>query len=66
MKVKVCKNYSFEEALYKSDLYRSRHLPPYMSMTTKADYSANFETMDITEEELLDYVKKGYAIKINC
>lgn len=66
MKVRVCKNYSLDEALYKSDLYRSRHLPPYMSMTTRTDYSTNFETMDITEEELLEFINKGYAIKINC
>lgn len=25
-----------------------------------------FEEMDVTEEELLDFIKKGYGIKINC
>ena len=41
-------------------------MPPYMSMTTRTDYSPKFETMDITEEELLEFIDKGYAIKINC
>ena len=34
--------------------------------TASSDYKPVFETIEVTEQELIDYINKGYAIKINC
>ena len=34
--------------------------------TYQTDYSPQWEEEDVTAEQLLDYIKQGYAIKINC
>jgi len=63
MKIKVCKTYQLDQIIFESDLKRTRN---YENFTHKSDYSSIFETVDVTKKELLDYIKKGYAIKINC
>ena len=34
--------------------------------TYKSDYSSTWDEEYVTIEQLQDYIKKGYAIKINC
>lgn len=63
MKIKVCKNYSLDQMIYESDRRRCFN---HDNFTNLSDYSSDFETVDVTEEELMEYIKKGYAIKINC
>lgn len=63
MKIKVCKTYALDQMIYESDLRQARN---HESLTYKSDYSSTFETVDVTKKELLDYIERGYAIKINC
>lgn len=35
-------------------------------MKTSGAPTHDFETVDVTVDELLDYIEKGYGIKINC
>jgi hypothetical protein len=60
MKVMVNKNQFFEDL---EDLAYSSG----MSMGgTWSTMRGNFEEMDITMEELEDFIDKGYGIRINC
>lgn len=34
--------------------------------TQASDYNPVFKEVEVTQKELLDYIKKGYPIKINC
>lgn len=65
MKIKVAKNYSFDQMIYESDRQAYRDIGPY-ARTFKSDYSSKWEVEDVTIEQLESYIKKGYAIKINC
>lgn len=46
-----------------SDIRRVRDKERF---TTTSDYMPIWREIEVTEEELLDYVKNGYSIKINC
>ena len=61
MKIKVCKTYTLDQMLWDFDSKRANE-----NLTYKSDYNSVFETEDVDETTLLDYIKKGYAIKINC
>ena len=61
MKIKVCKTYTLDKMLWDFDSKRANE-----NLTYKSDYSSVFEPEDVNEITLLDYIKKGYAIKINC
>lgn len=62
LKVKVNKNQVLDN--YERDVIRFCHNHDIsLSHTT---YTGSFETENITVEQLLDYVNKGYGIKINC
>ena len=61
MKIKVCKTYTLDKMLWDFDSKRANE-----NLTYKSDYSSIFEPEDVDETTLLDYIKKGYAIKINC
>ena len=65
MKIKVCKDYSLDQMIYESDRRCCFNYDNY-NFTNLPDYSSDFETVDVTEDELMEYIKKGYAIKINC
>ena len=62
MKIKFSKDYSWLKATYDSDRKRFRDGE---ELTFFSDYSGHWETADVTLEELQEYVKAGYAIKIN-
>ena len=69
MKIKVAKNYGFDQTIYKSDLnFYYDHTGGYCGLekTYKSDYSSIWDKEDVTIEQLQDYINKGYAIKINC
>ena len=62
MKVKISKDYDMWESMLKSDL---RRLHDYKSVTTPCEYH-QWETVDVTFDELKDLIEKGTAILINC
>ena len=63
MKIKIAKNYWFDNALYESDRHACWN---HENKTYKSDYSSKWEVEDVTIEQLQNYIKQGYAIKINC
>ena len=60
MKIKVNKNQWFEDM---EDLGRSNGMDMNGTWST---FRGNFETMEVTIEELMGLIDKGYGIKINC
>lgn len=64
MKIKVCKDYLIDKSIYEYDCYRASHYDT--CFTIFSNYMNKWETIEVTNEELLDYINKGYAIKINC
>ena len=62
MKIKISKDYSIWEDIRKSDLRLSRQ---FKSVTSPLEYH-RWEEMEVTEEELLELIKQGHAIMINC
>lgn len=65
MKIKVAKNYNFDQMIYESDRQAYWDDGTY-ARTFKSDYSSKWEVEDVTIEQLQSYINKGYAIKINC
>ncbi len=63
MKIRYSKDYSFLQSMYKSDIQMLRR---GREITMPSDYGGTWEEADVTMEELQEYVKQGYAIKINC
>ncbi len=63
MKIRYSKDYSFLQSMYKSDIQMLRR---GREITMPSDYDGTWEEADVTMEELQEYVKQGYAIKINC
>ena len=63
MTIQVSKDYSWKIMMWESDISRIRRGQHF---TTSSDYEPTFETVEVTKEELFDYINKGYAIKINC
>ena len=49
--------------MYESD-FNSIRSGQYFTMP--GDYEPEWETIEVTLEQLQDYINKGYAIKINC
>lgn len=62
MKIKYSKDYSWRQMMYKSDMSMIKDC----SLTLPSDYEGNWTEEDVTLEQLQEYVKKGYSIKINC
>lgn len=63
MKIKISKNYCLCYDLYETDMERIRQRE---SFTYSTNYSPTWETVDVTLEQLQEYVNKGYPIMINC
>ena len=63
IKLKVSKDYGWKTLMQDSDIRRVRAKERF---TTTSDYMPIWREIEVTEEELLDYVKNGYSIKINC
>ena len=61
--IRISKDYDWKQMMYKSDVQRIHQSEHF---TIPSDYAAEWETIEVTNEELFDYIKKGYAIKINC
>ena len=63
MKIKISKDYDWKTMMYESDVRRIRQGECF---TIPSDYASEWEEIEVTNDELFDYIKKGYAIKINC
>ena len=63
MKIKVNKNQFLGDLELE---YVRRCNRSGQSLTTLYPNMYNFETEDVTPEQLLEYIDKGYGIKINC
>ena len=63
IKIKVSQDYGWKTMMQDSDIRRVRAKERF---TTASDYMPIWREIEVTEEELLDYVKNGYSIKINC
>ncbi len=63
MKIKFSKDYSWVKTMYE---YDRRRLRDDDDLTTPSGYPATWEDADVTQEQLEEYVSKGYAIRINC
>ena len=63
IKIKVSQDYGWKTMMQDSDIRRIRDRERF---TTPSDYIPTWKDIEVTEEELLDYVKNGYSIKINC
>ncbi len=63
MKIKLNKNQFLDdyELEYRKCMNRDFHRESLTSAPLR-----EFETVEVTEEELMEYIKKGYGIKINC
>ena len=61
MKIKISKNYHLCHNLYESDMER---IGQRETFTNSISYSPTWETVDVTLEQLEEYVKAGYPIKI--
>ena len=65
MKIKVAKYYGLDQMIYESDI-RAYKDEGRFARTFRSDYSSQWKEEDVTIEQLQDYIKDGYAIKINC
>lgn len=63
IKIKVSQDYGWKTLMQDSDIRRVRDEERF---TMPSDYIPIWREIEVTEEELLDYVKNGYSIKINC
>lgn len=63
MKIKFSKDYSWMKMMQESDI---RCLRKGINLTTPSEYRVTWEVADVTQEQLEEYVNKGYAIRINC
>ena len=63
MKIKISKDYNWKMMIYESDMRRIRQ-GDYFSISS--NYAPEWEEIEVTIDEILDYIKNGYAIKINC
>ena len=61
--INISEDYSWKMFMYESDVRRIRQGEQF---TIPSDYTPEWKEIKVTNEELLDYIKKGYAIKINC
>ena len=61
--IRISKDYDWKTMMYKSDVRRIRN---YECFTIPSDYTPEWKEIEVTNEELFDYIHKGYAIKINC
>ena len=62
IKIKVCKDYDYYETLFYNDNLNLH----YGVKPTLPSSHIKFCKEEVSESQLLDYIKKGYAIKINC
>jgi len=62
MKIKISKNYGWMKSMYE---YDSRRFRQGECFTIMSNYSPEWEIIEVTDDELFEYIKKGYAIKIN-
>ena len=63
MKIKVNKNQFLDD--YEIEYYNCMNRD-WNRKDITSSIPHNFETEEVTEEQLLEYIKKGYGIKINC
>ena len=64
MKIKVNKNQFLDD--YEAEYQRLMYQSGNRKELTPTYRHNDFETVDVTEEEPLEYIKRGYGIKINC
>lgn len=61
IKIKVCKDYDYYETLFYND---NLNLRCGIKSTLPSSH-ITFYKEEVSKSQLLDYIKKGYAIKIN-
>jgi len=61
--IRISKDYDWKMMMYESDLRRIRQGDHF---TVPSDYNPEWENVKVTKDELFDYIKSRYAIKINC
>lgn len=61
--IKISKDYAWKTMVYESDV---RRIHQGECFTIPSDYTSEWKEIKVTNKELFDYIKKGYAIKINC
>lgn len=62
IKIKVCKDYDYYETLFYND-----NLKLCCGIkSTRPSSHITFHKEEVSKSKLFDYIKKGYAIKINC
>lgn len=64
MDIKVCKDYMWRQAMV--DIDWNRYLEYGGATYTPANREVTFMEEDVNQEQLLEYISRGYAIKINC
>ena len=61
--IRISKDYDWKMMMYEYDVRRIRQGERF---SIPSDYTPEWKKIEVTTDELFDYVKKGYAIKINC
>jgi hypothetical protein len=61
IKIKVCKDYDYYKTLFYND---NLDLCSGIKPTLPSSY-ITFHKEEVSKSQLFDYIKKGYAIKIN-
>jgi hypothetical protein len=62
IKIKVCKDYDYYETLFYNE---NLNLRCGVKSTLSSSSHITFHKEEVSKSQLLDYIKKGYAIKIN-
>lgn len=63
MKIKVNKNQWLDDYAAEE---RTRKMWDYDLSVTQNYNTGEFKVEDVTPEQLMDYIEKGYGIRINC
>lgn len=62
IKIKVCKDYDYYETLFYNE---NLNLCCGVKSTRSSSPPITFHEEEVSKSQLFDYIKKGYAIKIN-
>lgn len=69
IKISVAKDKSLADTIRDIDAKFARDRSSWCSLSGKtylSDYGCKWEKEDVDMNTLIEYVKRGYAIKINC
>ena len=69
IKISVAKDKPLMDAIYDIDSKSARDCSSWSSLKEKtylSDYRSKWEKEEVDVNTLIEYAKRGYAIKINC